>query len=315
MKIQNIEEAKKLVAENLISQIERKELIIKCLKHLNLSDEVLKDKKPGGELNLYKCLIGNAIAELVKSGLIVQEGKIIKLNEFEKSDGKIVESVKREIDLEKIIFDILENGKIEKKKLLAKIVQLYNKNHIEEKASVLKADAGRLLSSAVKNNKIVKDENCYTLFHEPINESKIDKNKRLFYDLSEEDLVDKTVLMLEQWYSKVGGYGELVSENIDGPDDGGIDGTIKGKDRMGSPENIIIQVKKINSRRKHLPLCEIREFYGVFASEKEATKAVFVTNSKYHKTAKAFLSKTKYLILIDGERWLQLAEECGFELS
>lgn len=316
MEIHNKSEAKTIVVKYVKAPVERKELIAKCVKHLGLSEEILKDKRPGGTLNKMKCLFGLAITELINSGVLVEKENILSYKDPDGSDSIKVEKVKRDIRIEKILFDVLKEGKIGKSELLDKIAKIYNDTEEEEKISTLKADGGRLLSSAVKSGKVIKDDdNLYLLFEEPVSESPEEKNKRLFEELGDEELVDKTVLMLEQWYRNVAGYDDLKSANIDGPDDGGIDGIIKGSDKMGASEKIIMQIKRINKKGKFVPLCEIREFYGVFATESDATKALFVTNSKYYKDTKAFANKTKYFTLIDGEKWLELAKQCGFELK
>lgn len=315
MGIRSIEEAKSIVVECIKTPVERKALIAKCVKNLNLPDEILKDKRPGGDLNKFKCLFGLAVTELINSGVLAQEDNILRFKNEDRSDVKKVEEVKRDIKIETILFDILKKGEIDRNNLLDATVRIYNETQEREKESTIRADAGRLLSFAVKNSRVVKNAGVYSLYKEPTSESAEAKNKRLFAELEDEELVNQTILMLEQWYEKVGGYSDLESANIDGPEDGGIDGIIKGKDKMGIAEKIIIQVKKINKNGKHVPLSEIREFYGVFATENDATKALFVTNSKYHKETKNFAGKTKYFILIDGDRWLELAKQCGFELQ
>lgn len=315
MEVHNKEEAKNIVVECVGTPIDRKDLIEKCVKYLKLPDEILKDKKPGGILNKNKCLFGLAITELIKVGILILEDNLIKLKDSENSGEIKVEKAKRDIKIEAIIFDILKNQKLGKKELLREVVKKYKETQDEIKDSVVKADAGRLLSTAVKNSKIIKTQDeLYALFEEPVSETAAAKNERLLNDIGDEELVDQTVLMLDKWYGDVAGYTVLQSENIDGPDDGGIDGIIKCTDKMNASEKIIIQVKKINRKGKFVPLCEIREFYGVFATEKDATRALFVTNGKYYKDTKNFINKTKYFTLIDGKRWLELAEQCQFEL-
>lgn len=311
----DLAQAKNIVVECIKTPIERKELIEKCVKRLRLPENVVRDKRPDGILNKSKCIFGNAVSALIRSGVIVQEDGLLGYKDRDKSQKERVETVKRDTTIEKIMFGVIEEKALSKKELLSEVVSRYDASVPGENPSVLKADAGRLLSVAEKSGKVVKDENGrYSVYRKP-QESIKDRNARLFKDLGDEELVDKTVLMLETWYAKVDGYTGIDSKNVDGSDDGGIDGIIKGRNRMGSAEKVIVQVKKINKEGRYVPLCEVREFYGVFAATPDATQAVFVTNRKYHKGSKDFVNRLRHFVLIDGEKWLQLAEECGFELK
>lgn len=311
----DLAQAKSLVVECIKSPIERKELIEKCVKRLRFPEEVVRDKRPDGILNKSKCIIGNAVSALIRSGVVVQQDGLVSYKDGGKSQKERVETVKRDTTIERILFAAIAEKAMTKKELLNEVAAKYDASSPEEKPSVVKADAGRLLSVAEKSKKIVKDENGrYSLYKKP-QESVKDRNARLFNELGDEELVDKTVLMLEKWYAKIDGYTDVDSKNIDGSDDGGIDGIIKGRNRMGSAEKIVVQVKKINRDGRYVPLCEVREFYGVFAATPDATQALFVTNSRYHKGSRDFVNKLRHFVLIDGEKWLKLADECGFELE
>lgn len=308
------EEVKNIIAEFTSVSISRKELIKKCIDKLDLSKKILKDNRPGGDLNKIKCQFGNAVSDLLRSGILIQTEDVLKYS-GEKTDKKtIVENVKRDIEIEKIIFELLAKDEYKRKDLLNGIV---NELKTDTPKNVIKSDAGRLLDKAVKNNAVLNNGNTYRL---PVEEktpaeSLEKRNARIFALLSDEELVDKTILMLDEWF-KYKGYDIIESQNTDGPRDGGIDGIIKAVDGLDYSEMILIQVKNLHNAEKNVKLCEVREFCGVISAKHEATKGIFVTNGKYHKDtikfAKSF--KTKYFVLIDGEQWLKLANECKFEI-
>lgn len=307
---------KKIDYNNIILEftsipISRKELIEKCVKKLALPNEVLKDTRPGGNLNKIKCQFGRAVSVLLRSGILVQTEDVLKYNGESTDKKTIVEKVKRDIEIEKIIFDLLAESEYKKKDLLDSVAE---KLKNDTPKNVIKSDVGRIISNAVKNGRILKESDIYRL---PIEEADmlVDKSARAFAMLTDEELVDKTVLMFDKWF-KFKGYDVTESQNIDGPQDGGIDGIIKAVDGLKYPETILIQVKNLHNSEKNVRLCEVREFCGVVSAKQEATKGIFVTNGKYHKDtikfAKSF--KTKYFVLIDGEQWLKLANECEFEI-
>lgn len=307
----NDEEVKNIIAEFTSVPISRKELIKKCIDKLGLSKKVLKDTRPGGELNKIKCQFGRAVSALLRNGSLIQTEDVLKYN-GEKTDKKaIVEKVKRDIEIEKIIFDLLAESEYKKKDLLDSVAEEL-KNDTPK--NVIKSDVGRIISNAVKNGQILKEGDIYRL---PIEEAETlaDKNARVFATLSDEELVDKTVLMFDKWF-RFKGYDVTESQNIDGTHDGGIDGIIKAVDGLKYPETILIQVKNLHNSEKNVRLCEVREFCGVLSAKQEATKGIFVTNAKYNQETKKFAKsfKTKYFVLVDGEQWLKLANECDFEI-
>ncbi|MDE6245637.1 MAG: restriction endonuclease [Treponemataceae bacterium] len=309
------EEVKNIIAEFTSVSISRKELIKKCIDKLGLSKKILKDNRPGGDLNKIKCQFGNAVTELLKGGILIQDEEKLRYN-GEKTDKKtIIENVKRDIEIEKIIFDLLLKSEYKRKDLLNGVA---NKLGTDFDKNVIKSIAGRLLNKAVENNAVVKkdkDTYCLLVEEKPLVETCEEKNARIFATLSDEELVDKTILMFEKWFGYMG-YSVKESRNTDGPMDGGVDGIIKAVDGLDYSEMILIQVKNLHNTEKNVKLCDVREFCGVFSAKQEATKGIFVTNGKYHrdtiKFAKSF--KTKYFVLVDGEQWLKLANECKFEV-
>ncbi len=54
----------------------------------------------------------------------------------------------------------------------------------------------------------------------------------------------------------------------------------------------------------------------MYAADNEATKGIFMSNKKFHSESERFVKKlTKYFILIDVNKWVQLANDCEYDIS
>lgn len=96
----NKEKVKNIILEFTSIPIFRKELIEKYIKKFSLPNEILKDTRPGGDLNKIKCQFGNAVTELLNSGILIQTEDVLKYN-GEKTDKKIIiEKVKLDTEIE-----------------------------------------------------------------------------------------------------------------------------------------------------------------------------------------------------------------------
>lgn len=352
MNIPTKEEAKIIIAELLSEPIRRKVLIEKCIEKLKLPADIVKDRRPDQPYNKTKCIFGHAMTELLNSGILTQNDGIVSYPE--RLDKKTAaESVKRDIQIDKTIRSLLSKRAYTRKELLAAVASELKAD--KDFVKVVKADAGRLLNEAIKCGEVLKTEGNYSLpapVDEPpkpaqqapaqaskptkqqpsktapkpaqsakvqpkMTEDKGAKRKNAVENLtiSDEEFVDKTVLMLETWY-KSKGYTKLESKNIDGPDDGGIDGVIKGNDGMGYPHKILIQVKNAHDNKKRAKIVDVRAFCGVVAADNDATMGLFVTSGKFTSETEKLVKnyKVKYFKLIDGALWLKLANECGFKV-
>lgn len=144
-----------------------------------------------------------------------------------------------------------------------------------------------------------------------------ERNRILFSRLSDEEFVNRSVEMLECWYRKRFSTLTVKGENIDGSEDGGIDGKIVVSDMLWGGETVVLQMKHVNSpKKKTIPLREIQEFCGVLSAEKNAGKGIFLTNVKYTTRTVQFVQKYthKPIVLVDGQKWLELAQSCGYNL-
>lgn len=303
------EQAKEQVILNFNKKyILRKLLIDKCIEGLHLSKKELADKSPRGILNVSKCRFGNAIDLMIAGGYFSQDENKILCKLKEEKPEITVETIKRDSKIEKIILDALAKKPLKKQEIFS----LATKEIVSKDVTlqVARCDTGRVLQELKKSGKVQEKNNLLSL---PVKKSETADVKKVFEVLSDEELVDHSVALLEKWFS-YSGYKEVVAENTDGPNDNGIDGIINCTDSLGYRETVILQVKHIAKKEKYVPLCEVREFLGVLAAHPTALKGIFVTNAKYHKDTVKFVNsyKSKYFLLLDGKALLNLAKGCGY---
>ena len=288
---------------------DRKQLVAECLAHIDLSPEELKDTSPGAPLNRAKCTIGGALARLIRRGHLKQEENTIALV---KSIEVAQKAIERDPLIKDIILQVVNQSQCTKNELLNKVVEKYHAEvNAKEKSATIRSDCGRILSDLLKTEEIQKKENYLVL------QTKSERTRILFSRLSDEEFVNRSVELLERWYREKCPTLSVKGANTDGPNDGGIDGNIEVSDELWGSFRIVLQMKHINSsQKKYVPLCEIQEFCGVLSAEKNAQKGVFLTNAAYHAKAVQFVHNYTYkpLVLIDGEKWLALAESCGYTL-
>lgn len=307
-----VPEACEEVARLAKAPIQRKELIVACVNTQNLTDKQKKDKRPGAPLNVLKCRFGDAIEQLLSNGTLVQNpDKTLVCKSVESAKSKI----RRDEIIERAISEKLGAGAMSKKALYSAVAAEVKKELPKEapNTQVVNSDTGRILSTLVKAKVVDKNDDGYILHP---HETKEQRNARLLDTISDERLVQQSVLMLAKWLES-NSYIDVEGESTDGPQDGGIDGVLTAVDALGYKERIIVQVKNFHNKKNRVKPCDMREFCGVLAQDGSATKGLFVTSSKFHPGAAKFAKdfKYKYLALIDGEKWLQLAANCGYEIT
>ncbi len=314
-KLISIEEAKEIIMLNFNKKyVPRKLLIDRCIESLHLSKKELSDKSPGGVFNASKCRFGNALDLLISSEYILQdENKVLQKIKEEKPEVA-VESVKRDNRIEKIVLSTLAKKAYKRPKLLSEVSSvIVQKDGVT--VQVARCDTGRIISELKKAGKIEEKNGTLSLFVPKKQETAID-NKKVFDALSDEELVDRSVALLQKWFT-VNGYKNVVAENTDGPNDNGIDGIVEYEDLFGVKNTVILQVKHLSKKDKYVPLCEIREFVGVLAAHPTALRGVFITNAKYHKDTVKFVNsyKSKYFVLLDGNALCKIAKSCGYNFN
>ena len=302
-------EAQKIVMSLIKEPIARSLLIDRCVKTQNLTPEELKNKRPGEKLNKYKCEFGKAISKLINNKYLSQDdNEIISINERKSLQTAHDVEVKIDNDakIEEIILSALDK-KLRSKDEIFQIVKDWCKRN-DYKIKDPQSDAGRIMSVLLKEGTVLKTDNLYNLNQKT--------NEELLHSISPEEFVSHSVKMLKKWYKRVNGYTITDNQITDAPGDGGIDGIIEGVDKMGFAHKIILQMKHKEKNNKNAALADVCAFCGVLASD-DATKGLFVTNAKFHQDTIKFAKKykIKYLMLIDGEKWLELAKQCSYEIN
>lgn len=311
-KLITVEEAKEIIILNFNKKyVLRKLLIDKCIESLHLSKAELKDKSPRGVYNVSKCRFGNAIDLMIAGGYFSQdENKILSKLKEEKLEIT-VEKVKRDNKIEQILLNLLSKKNYKRQELLSVVAKEVLDADKTVTLQIVRADTGRMISELKTAGKITENKGVISIVQPK--QKNLPDVKKAFESLSDEELVDHSVALLEKWFT-LKGYTEISAQNTDGPNDNGIDGVITYKDFLGYRETILLQVKHIVKKERYVPLCEVREFLGVLASHPTALKGIFITNAKFHKDTVKFVNayKGKYFLLLDGNGLLKIAKNCGY---
>lgn len=311
-KITSAEEARKVILSlNERGAIARKVLINKCVANLGYTKEDTANEVSGGDLNLAKCHLGYALNQLIRAGSIRElDGGQLQFTDEE------FDKVNLKIEVENIILSLTADDAYTKEELLDKTCEIFFEKHSRltahnDNKNAVKGYAGNFINTPF----IPKSNGLYGRKKESLRE----ENKRYLNVLSSEEFEAYSVKLLETYYNKFVYIGGCKGVHCGGSDDGGIDGIIEVKDNMlGSSDAIFMQVKQKKSENKNAKqntMHELREFGGTLATRPEALKGIFVTNISY--IPKNFLNayKLKPLIFINGELWLDIAEQCGFRIA
>lgn len=161
-----IADAKELVLQSLSKPLARRQLITKCVESLDFPSEVLKNKSPDSAVNYARGVLGQAIEQLKRNGYLQQDDNGIVSLASSKQPAQVVDEVKRDTKIEKILLDLLSVRALDKKTALSKTVETYLSKYGKEKQTTIHADAGRLLSNFVKAGTVVKDNGSYIVVSE-----------------------------------------------------------------------------------------------------------------------------------------------------
>lgn len=303
---QTLADAARIVLATVKKPTDRASLIAACVKNTAFSEEERADRTPAAPLNRAKCLYGNAINFLLKNERLVADGELISLKE-EESEEEAVKLATRDSRIRDLILSVVEKEKPSRAALLESVFKQYVKKHGDIERDIIRADAGRLLNGMLDEKEIVGDKKMYSL-------PKVMTNEEKFAQLTSETFETASVLLLCK-LCETHGY-EAKGTVTDGPQDGGIDGEIAFLDEFDNREKYILQMKYYTSKnRKTVPEVEVREFLGVLSAS-DATRGYFLTNAKYDKTTKNLVQRYshKYIALIDGTKWLDIAKKIGFDI-
>ena len=291
--------------------IARKDFIRNCV--INLKVPLTSYETPGGELNKVKCLLGKLLQQYIHTGIITESDAGL----LQYSAKLEPNAANRKIEIENILRSVTASAVYEKDNLLNVAYAEYSKKHSKEKISndernAIRDDLGSVLENLVADGVIPCDNGEFGF--KPVNIR--EKLKRDIATISDEEFETKTIEMLTAYYRK-NGLANVTSKITGGPDDDGIDGVITLPDDFLGNEEIIVQVKHRKNPNRFEPLKEIRGFAGVLAVQTNVYKGIYVTSAKYHDNVGNFLNNysIKRLLLIDGEKWVDMAESCGYSIS
>lgn len=155
-----IADAKLFIVELAEKPINRNALVKKCVEKINFPPEILKNKTAGAPLNVAKCRIGDAIEQLLQSGIIVQNPDKTLQNKPADKVTKQESDASRDITIENAMRELLSSDKYTKKNLMSAIVERV-KAKLGVSPTVVKSDAGRIFSNLLKNKIISVDNGNY----------------------------------------------------------------------------------------------------------------------------------------------------------
>ena len=166
-------------------------------------------------------------------------------------------------------------------------------------------DNGIIQEKETQEEKLNPEERLYEaerLIRETVKNEMLENLKRISPKAFEE-VCRRFMLALGYGYDENSGLTTQYSH------DGGIDGYIYG-DKLGL-EKIAFQSKRFDGGT--VGIKEVSSFYGVI--DKEYSKGVFITTSKFSKDAIEFAHKHSNLKLIDGDTLCDLMYEYGVGVS
>ena len=291
--------------------IARKDFIRDCVKSLKVP--LTPYETPGGELNKVKCLLGKLLQQYIRTGIITESDTGL----LQYSAEVEPKAANRKVEIENILCDLTAEAAYERDNLLDVAYAEYTKKHPKNKISndeknAIRGDIGNVLNNLAADGVIPSDNGKFGF--KPVNRRETLKQE--IAAISDEEFVTKTMEMLTVYFKK-SGLAKVMSKITDGPDDDGVDGVITVPDKFLDNDEIIVQVKHRKNPEKNEPLKEIRGFAGVLAVQTNVYKGIYVTSAKYHPNVGNFLKNytIKRLLLIDGEKWVDMAESCGYSIS
>ena len=296
---------------NCNQPIARKDFIRNCVESLGVS--LTEEEIPGGELNKVKCLLGKLLQQYIRTGIITEsDTEFLQYSEDVKPNA-----ANRKIEIENILREITAEAIYEKEELLTVAYAEYTKKHPKKEISndeinAIRGNIGNVLKKLVADGVIPYTDGKFGF--KPVNYREMMKQEIAM--MSDEEFAIKTMDMLIVYFKKKG-FAKVTRNFTDGPDDDVVDGVITLPDKFLENDEIIVQVKHRKKSDKYEPLKEIRGFAGVLAAQTKVYKGIYVTSAKHHANVDKFLNKysIKRLLLIDGEKWIDMAESCEYSIS
>ncbi len=257
--------------------------------------------------------IGSVIDEMEANGLIKRTAEGYKLI-MKKPVILRSESCEREI-----IASLRQSPKT-KAELRGELEEIFGTKETpsQKDDNILSSLLGNLLKRLQSLSIIVLKDGVYSI--SPKKEAKIDDIHAILA-LKEEFLIrihsrggeyfeHYFMTLLEKYMSKCGKTVESNKVN-GGTSDGGIDGIMETRDRLGFREVIMVQMK---NRLEETNETTVRGFWGSVCAY-QGTRGIFATTSSFHPMAKEFLDNIGSCVGLDGGDIFKIACECQYGIK
>ena len=286
----------------------RREIIDKYIHSLALTREEILDRRTSGKVNQYRSVVGTALNEMLRKGIIVRSGEGM----YSSTEQKPV--VIRNERCEKLILKLLARGPMTKNLIRNELVKSLgtDKTLTESDDNKLFAAMGEILRRLVREGIVILSDKLYSLPQRI--EARIDDIeglltlKELFlsgiHKRGGEFFERYFMTLLEKYLSR---HGKEVIENTTtgGSDDGGIDGIIVTRDCLGFRETVMVQTK---NRTAFASETEVRGFYGAVCA-RQGSRGIFATTSDFHPSARNLLNSIDNCVGVDADMLFKMAME------
>lgn len=259
--------------------------------HFDLSETARQEQIPSGKQLTYHNRIAWSKTYLKKAGLVEQPARgYVKIAPKGRS---VLKSTSGHLDV----------------KFLADYSKEFKDFHSVDNSvntSLTETEKSRgKVESMVTDTPEIRLATAYKSIRKAVAAELLEKIKANTFQFFEQLVVDLLIAM---------GYGGAKAENgmvTESTGDGGIDGVIN-QDKLGL-DSIYIQAKRYDTTAIGRP--EIQKFIGALAPH-GVRKGIFITTSTFAKTARDYLDRIDYrIVLIDGEQLTQLMIDYNIGVS
>lgn len=305
------------------AKVEKKVLFKTCIDSFKLTPAEKKDRSSDGKLTWCKSIIGSAIAEMLREGVIELVDEYFYKLPNDVSEKDLI----TEDRIEEYLIELMaDNVRYTKKQMFDLCEKFFDKDGDGAEKDIIHRRGGNVIARMVKNGVLIKEQGGKFSAARMSKFPNSDLGKCL-EEASESEDVKK--YFLRALNLKGGEFFELFSVNLlkrileranritksevtGGANDNGIDGVIEYCDALGFRDRLLIQARTRSNGTINLK--EVREFYGALNSEK-GTKGVFISTSTFHKEALNFCNKLPNIAYIGGNRLFELAAENSFGIK
>ena len=268
----------------------------------------------GSSTNSARSDIGNAINEMIDSGLI----KIDKNGLYYLFSSRPV--IIRIEKCEREILKALTEAPHTKRDLKNRLDQVFgaDKTASRKDDDTVSSYLGQLLKKLLKYGAIKLEEDKYLLSEKiSANADNINEIMALKADFLSKlhskggEFFENYFMTLLSKYEKSQNKKVLECYVTGGSDDGGIDGVMKTEDSLGFRETTMVQTK---NRLEIATETDGRGVYGAVCA-KRGTRGIYAISSDFHPGAERFLSALDDCIGVNGDRIFNMALKCSYGIK